>query len=239
MFRAITQADLVGLEKLSHVFIEEKRKAAALLALDHVFIRLPALKSYKLREVSQFLDQFRQYSHFLYQIISHPNPLGTDWIKQLFCIREVSDTEYGLELGSFLHSSATGDRYGPMHLQASVVALSKKEVVTALRKYLADHLRERVTEENELCYEAVVFSPCLIHTVTRQCNQSDCLQDHVNLADLDAKYYNMRIGIHLQQMCILQHMYSANPCRRPISVGNDDELVTRTRTYVQYPSSWR
>jgi hypothetical protein len=225
MFRAISQADLAGLEKLSRIFIEEERNAAALLALDHVFSRFPVLKSYKLQEMSRFLDQFRQYSRFLYQIISHPDPLSSNGIKRLFCIREISNTEYGLELGSFLHSSATGDRYGPMYLQASVVALSKKEVVTALRKYLADHLRERVTEENELCCDAVAFSPCLTYIVKEQCNRGEyCPLDHVNLVDLDAKYYNTRIGIHLQQMCILQYMYSANP-----------RLVRRI-TYVQYPA---
>lgn len=224
MFGAIAQADLAGLEKLSHMFIEGKRNAAALLALDHVFSRLPVLKSYKLQEMSRFLDQFRQYSRFLYQIISYPDPLSSDGIKRLFCIREISNTEYSLELGSFLHSAATGDRYGSMYLQASVVALSKKEVAAALRKYLADHLRERVTEENELCCEAVVFSPCLTYIVNKQCNRGDCPLDHVNLVDLDAKYYNTRIGIHLQQMCILQHMYSANP-----------RLVRRI-TYVQYPA---
>ena len=224
MFRAVAQADLAGLEKLSHVFIKEKRNAAALLALDHVFSHLPTLKSYKLQEMSHFLQQFRQYSGFLYQVISHPDPLGTDSIKQLFCIREISNTEYGLELGSFLHSSAAGDRDGPMHLQASIVALSKKEVVTALRKYLADHLRERAMEENDMCYKAVVFSPCLTYIVTQQCNRANCPRDHVSLADLDAKHYNTRIGIHLQQMCILQYVYSANP------------RLVRRKTYVQYPA---
>jgi hypothetical protein len=224
MFRAIAKADLAGLEKLSQVFVEGERNAAALLALDHVFSCLPVLKSYKLQEMSRFLDQFRQYSRLLYQIIFLPDPLSRDGIKKLFCIREISNTEYGLELGSFLHSSATRDRYGPMDLQASVVALSKKEVVTALRKYLAGHLRERVTEENELCYKTVVFSPCLTYIVNKQCNRSDCPLDHVNLVELDAKYYNTRIGIHLQQMCILQHMYSAN------------SHLVRRKTYVQYPA---
>ncbi|KAF8139769.1 hypothetical protein EV363DRAFT_1310578 [Boletus edulis] len=209
IFHAIAHADLPNLEKLSHVFIEE-RKATALLALDHFFSSLPTLKSYKLQEVSLFLEKFRKYTRLLYQIISDADPLGTDRIKQLFCIREVSDTEYGLELGSFLHSSATSDPDGPMYLQSSVVALSKRQVVTALRKYVANHLRERVNEENDLCYEAVVFSPCLTHIITKQCNRDDCPLDHVNLADLDVKYYNTRIGIHLQQMCILQCMYSAN-----------------------------
>ncbi|KAF8439470.1 hypothetical protein L210DRAFT_3480852 [Boletus edulis BED1] len=211
IFRAIAHADLPTLEKLSHVFME-KRKATALLALDHFFSSLPALKSYKLQEVSLFLEKFRKYTRLLYQIISNADPLGTDRIKQLFCIREVSDTEYGLELGSFLHSSATSDPNGPMYLQPSVVALSKRQVVTALRKYVANHLRERVNEENDLCYEAVVFSPCLTHIITKQCNRDDCPLDHVVLADLDAKYYNTRISIHLQQMCILQCMYSANQC---------------------------
>ncbi|KAG8220598.1 hypothetical protein J3R82DRAFT_2824 [Butyriboletus roseoflavus] len=211
MFHAIEQADRVSLEKLSHVFIKEEKKAAALLALDHFFSPLPVLKSHKLQEMSIFLEQFRHYSRLLYQVISHPDPLGGDSIKRLFCIREISSNEYSLEPRSFLHNSATGDRNGPMDPGSSAITLSKKQMVATLRGCLAEYLRERVTEENELCYDAVVFSPCLTNIVTQQCHRGDCPLDHVRLLDLDAKYYNTRIGIHLQQMCILQNMYSAHP----------------------------
>lgn len=211
MFRAIARADLASLEKLSRVFIKEKRNAAALLALDHVFIRLPELKSYKLQEMSLFLERFRQYSRLLYQVISHSDPLSVNSIKRLFCIREISNTEYSLEPHSFLHSSATGDRYGPMYLQPSVVILSKRDMATALQKYLAEHLRERVTKENELCCDSVIFSQCLTFIVNGQCNRMNCPQEHVKSADLDSERYNLRIGIHLQQICILQMMYTVNP----------------------------
>lgn len=211
MFRAIAGADLASLKKLSRVFIEANRNATALLALDHVFSCLPELKSYKLQEMSHFLERFRQYSRFLYQVISHPDPLGINSIKRLFCIREISNNEYGLESRSFLRRSATSNHRGPMLPQPSVITLSKRQVVTALREYLAEYLRGQITKEDNLCHNAVVFSPCLTYIVTKQCKRDDCPLDHVNLADLDAKYYNTRIAIHLQQMCILQNMYSAYP----------------------------
>lgn len=238
MFRAIAKEDRGSLEKLSRVFIEENKNAAALLALDHFFSRLPVLKSHKVQEMSLFLEQFRQYSRLLYQVISHPDPLGVDSIKRLFCIREISNTEYGMELGSFLHSSAIGDRYGPMYLQHSNVTLSKREMVTALKKYLAEHLCERVTRENELCCGAVVFSQCLTFIVNGQCNYGNCSQEHVKSADLDSKRYNIWIGIHLQQICILQLMYSVNSrldrlswyvMIRPYCVGDMLKTIQRPR----------
>ena len=211
MFHAIAQADLAGLERLANVFLEQDRKTAALLALDHFFSRLPVLRSYKLQEMSLFLDKFLKYARLLHGIISHADPLSRKSIKRLFCIIEISNTEYGIGLGSFLHRSATADRQGPMYLQPFIVVLSKREMVMALRKYLAAHLRERVTEENDLCYDAVVFTPCLTFIVNDQCNRFNCPQEHVKSTDLDAKRYNLRIGIHLQQIYILQLMYSANP----------------------------
>ena len=211
MFRAITQGDLASLEKLSHVFIEGRRNAAALLALYHFFSRLGVLKSHSLLEMSLFLNKFRKYARLVHDIVSHPDPLTVTSIKRLFCITEVSNTEYGMEPGSFLHTSATGDRDGPMYLQHSVVTLSKREIVTALKKYLAVHLCERVTEENKLCFNAVVFSQCLTFIVNGQCNRPNCTQEHVKSADMDSKRYNLRIGIHLQQIYILQLMYSVNP----------------------------
>jgi len=211
MFRAIAQADLASLEKLCCLFIEGKRNAAALLALDHFFSRPPALKSHNLLEMSQFLNKFREYARLLHDIIYHPDPLSATSIKRLFSIVEISNTEYRMELGSFLHSSATGDRHGPMYLQSSVVTLSKREMVTALKKYLAVHLCKRVTKENELCCDAMVFSQCLTFIVHGQCKRPNCPQEHTKSADLDSKRYNLRISIHLQQISILQLMYSVSP----------------------------
>ncbi|KAI9567009.1 hypothetical protein HD554DRAFT_2039900 [Boletus coccyginus] len=206
MFRAIAQGDLASLEKLSRVFIQGQRNAAALLALDRFFSCLPLLKSYTLLEMSPFLNKFRKYARLVHDIIYHPDPLSATSIKRLFCITEISNTEFGLELGSFLHSSATDDCDGPMYLQPSVITLSKREMVATLRKYLAAHLRERVIEENELCFDAVGFSQCLTFIVNGLCNRLNCPQEHVKSADLDSKRYNLRIGVHLQQICILQLM---------------------------------
>ena len=143
MFRAIVQADLAALEKLSRVFIDRKRDAAALLALDHFFSRLPTLRPHTLLEMTLFLDKFRKYARLVHDVISHPDPLSVASTKRLFCITEISSTEYGMELGSFLHSSAAGDRHSPMYLQPSIVTLSKREMVTALRNYLAARLCSR------------------------------------------------------------------------------------------------
>ena len=161
--------------------------------------------------MTSFLDKFRKYARLIYHIISDPDPLSVASIKRLFCIREISSTEYGMGLGSFLHSSATEDRHGPMYHQPSIVTLSKREMVMVLRNYLAAHLCSCVTDENDLCCDAIVFSQCLTFIVNGQCNRVNCPQEHIKSADLDSKQYNLRIGIHLQQICILQLMYSGSP----------------------------
>jgi hypothetical protein len=210
MFRAIARADLASLERLANVFLEHDRKAAALLALDHSFRRLPVLRSYKLQDMSLFLDKFLKYARLLHGIICHADPLSSKSIKRLFCITETSNTEYRIGLRSFLHRAATADRQAPMYLQRFIVALSKREMMMALRKYLTVHLREWVTEENELCCNVVVFTQCLTFIVNDQCGRSNCPQEYVKSTDLDAERYNLRIGVHIQHISILQLMYSVD-----------------------------
>ncbi|KIJ60100.1 hypothetical protein HYDPIDRAFT_32524 [Hydnomerulius pinastri MD-312] len=212
MFIAIAQADMPSLEALARTFVEKHEcNASALLALDHVFSRLPPLKSADLQEMSAFLTKFHHYTRLLYQVISHPDPVNSRAIRRLFCISEGSSHLYEMGLDSFLHSCAVGDRHGPMYLQPAAVALSRRDMTYALKKYLAMHLRERVSVENQLCCSAAVFSQCLTFTIFGYCNQGGCPQDHIALSALNAKQYNGRIGIHLQQISILQNMYSANP----------------------------
>ncbi|KAF8837940.1 hypothetical protein BDN67DRAFT_908328 [Paxillus ammoniavirescens] len=212
MFQAIARADLATLEKLAGASLEKGNNALTLLCLDHVFgRRLPPLRSAKLSEMSVFLAKFLTYARLLYQVISHPDPVSSKSIKRLFCISVVSSTECGMELGSFLYNCATGNRDNPKYPQPSRVTLSRKDAVFTLRKYLAEHLRERVTAENELCCDAVAFSQCLFFLINGYCNRVECPQDHIVLPALDSRQYNTRVSIHLQQICILQTMYSANP----------------------------
>ncbi|KIJ60090.1 hypothetical protein HYDPIDRAFT_99369 [Hydnomerulius pinastri MD-312] len=211
MFIAIAKTDMPSLEALARTFVQKHEcNASALLALDHVFSRLPPLKYANLQEMSAFLTKFHHYTRLLYQVISHPDPVNSKTIRRLFCISEGSSHLYEMGLDSFLHSCAIGDRHGPMYLQPAAVALSRRDMTYALKKYLAMHLRERVSEENRLCCSAVVFSQCLGFAVGGYCNRGGCPQDHIALSALDTKQYNGRIGIHLQQISILQNMYSAN-----------------------------
>ena len=220
MFRAISQVDSASLKRLPYVFIKGNRKAAALLVLDLFFGRLPVLRYYTVQQMSGFLAQFREYARLLHFIISHPDPLSISSIRRLFCIREVSSTEYRLDNGSFLHNSAAGARDGSMHRQSSVVvSFSKNGMISVLRKYLGERLRERITKENDSCCKALVFSQCLTFIVNDgRCNRPSCPQEHVKLADLNSERYKLRLAIHLQQIIILQMMYSVNPLLRRRSV---------------------
>ena len=152
--------------------------------------------------MSLFLSKFTEYNRLLHLIISHTDPLRIDSITRLFCIRQDSIAKYGLGIGSFLHRSATRDRNGRFsNSKKSVITLSKNEVVLVLRKYLAEYLRERVLEENEFCRKAPVFSqyPYVVNSPQGRVEPEDFRQ------------YNLRLGIHLQQINILQSMFPVHP----------------------------
>lgn len=222
MFQAIAHGDLTSLDKLAQLFIKGNRNSVALLALDHFFSCLPVLQFYNSQEMTLFLAKFLEYVRLLNFIISHPSPLSMSSIRKLFCITEVSNTGYRLDIGSFLYNSATVDRDRPLYRQISTISLSKHGMVSTLRKYLAAHLCERVSEENNLCCKSSVFSQCLTFIVYGgRCNRASCPREHAELAHLDSKRYNVRLGIHLQQITILQLMYSVNPYapyKRPVCV---------------------
>ncbi|KAI6010465.1 hypothetical protein BKA83DRAFT_4583538 [Pisolithus microcarpus] len=156
-----------------------------------------------------------------YTVASHNDPVGGRGIRKLFGIVQLSDDQYVMQPGSFIlatpstASSSDGEQTNPS-------PYSHGQITHALKERVRLHLRYQVDAETLLCHNAKVFSQCLIYIITGSCNSAKCKQQHVSLSSLDSAQYNARIGIHLQQMRILQLVYSAFPELRECNSTRDD-----------------
>ncbi|KAI6094857.1 hypothetical protein EDD16DRAFT_1502638 [Pisolithus croceorrhizus] len=200
---------------LAESFTKRDEKVPALWCLNHVFSRLPQLFSATLEDFAHFLRKFYTYSHLLYIIASHNDPVGGRGVRRLFGIIQLSDDQYEVQPGSFILATpravSTDDDE-----QKSPSPSTRGQITGALKERVRLHLRYQVNAETRLCYNAKVFSQCLLYAVNGSCNYAKCKQHHVPPSSLDPAQYNARVGIHLQQMRILQLVYSAFPEMRDI-----------------------
>ncbi|KAI6137060.1 hypothetical protein F5141DRAFT_1209364 [Pisolithus sp. B1] len=207
---AVEELDRATLEALAESFTKRDEKPAALWCLNHVFSRLPQLFSATLEDFAHFLRKFYTYSHLLYIITSHSDPVGGCGVRRLFGITQLPDDQYEVQPGSFISatpravSTDDDEKINPS-------AYTHGQITAALKERVRLHLRYQVNAETRLCNNAKVFSQCLLHAINGSCNYLGCKQQHVSLSSLDSTQYNARVGIHLQQMRILQLVYSAFP----------------------------
>ncbi|KAF9230374.1 hypothetical protein BU15DRAFT_83712 [Melanogaster broomeanus] len=191
MFQAVAEDDRDALEKLVASFLEKGDNTAALWTLDHCFSRLPRLVDVTLQELTVFLRRYYAYARLLFLAASHNDPSaiirsGSSW---------------------FLSSQHTSTLNNIPHLPP----FTRQDFTTLLKRRLHDHLYVKVNAENKQCYEAKVFSQCLSFTMNDHCNYVGCPREHVRRKFLNQAQYNSRVGVHLQQMRILQLVYSAQP----------------------------
>ncbi|KAI6020999.1 hypothetical protein BKA83DRAFT_178181 [Pisolithus microcarpus] len=234
MFQAAAaeELDRATLEALAESFNERKEKAAALWCLYHVYSRLPRLLSATLDDLSRFLEKFYIYSQLLYIVASHCDPVGECGIRRLFGITLLSDDRYAVQPGSFILTTPSAEstsndlRTNASHTHA--------RITNALKECVRSYLRYQVNTEIRLCYNPQHFSHCLSYVSSGFCNYAGCKQQHVSPSSLDTKQYNARIGIHLQQMRILQLVYSAFPDMRGWSTVKDEIADWIARLYETF-----
>ncbi|KAI6011661.1 hypothetical protein BKA83DRAFT_630943 [Pisolithus microcarpus] len=203
---------LETLEMLAGSFKERDEKAPALWCLNHVFSRLPQLLSAKLEDFAHFLRTFYTYSHLLYTIASHSDPVGVHRIRRLFGIAQLSDDQYVVQPGSFILTTPnTKSTTEGVDERTTAPSYSHGQITDALKERVRSYLRYQVKAETRLCYNSKILSQCLLYAIIGSCNYANCKQQHDPLSSLDSTQYNARIGLHLQQMRILQLVYSAFP----------------------------
>ncbi|KAI6046365.1 hypothetical protein EDC04DRAFT_2598161 [Pisolithus marmoratus] len=207
---AAKELDRITLEMLAETFIEQKENAAALWCLNHVFSSLPELLSATLDEFALFLRKFYTYSHLFYTVASHNDPVGGRGIRKLFGITQLSDDQYVIQAGSFILTTPSAVSTSDGEL-TNALSYTHGQITNALKERVRLHLRGRVDAETRLCHNSRVFSQCLLHITNSSCKNAKCEQQHVPLSSLDSAQYNARVGLHLQQMRILQLVYSAFP----------------------------
>ncbi|KAI6128736.1 hypothetical protein EDD16DRAFT_1739250 [Pisolithus croceorrhizus] len=206
---AAENLDRRTLEVLAEFFKEQNESATALWCLNHIFSPLPQIPSANLKEVTLFLRKFYIYSQLLYTIASHRDPVGMYGIRKLFGITQLSVDEYAVQPNSFiLPTPGVESPSDDVHTNRSY---THGEITCALKECVRRHLRFQVSAETRLFHNAKVFSQCLLYAVNGFCNYAKCKQRHVPLSSLDSTQYNAQVDIYLQQMRILQLVYSAFP----------------------------
>ncbi|KAF9230368.1 hypothetical protein BU15DRAFT_69253, partial [Melanogaster broomeanus] len=215
MFQAAAEDDREALEKLATSFLEKgKDKTAALWTLDHCFSRLPPLVDVTLQELTVFLRRYYAYARLLFLVSSLNDPIGNHNIRKLMGITEVSHDKFNIYPGAFLSDQPTSTIDSAVQ---TLPSFNQQALNRLLGERMREHLRVKVSEENKRCYKAKVLSQCLSFVMNDACNYGGCLQEHVPMTLLNQTQYNARIGVHLQQMCILQLLYSAQPHLRRYS----------------------
>ncbi|KAI6022543.1 hypothetical protein BKA83DRAFT_1216703 [Pisolithus microcarpus] len=214
MFQAVSaeELDRITLETLAESFIERKEKAAALWCFYHVYSRLPQLRSATLDDVARFLGKFYVYSHLLYIVASHYDPVGECDIRRLFGITLLSNDRYVVQPGSFILTTLSAE--STSNDAQTNAPYTHIRITDALKECVRFYLRARVNAEMRFCYNPRFFSHCLPYVSNGSCNYVLCAQQHISPSSMDTVQYNVQIGIHLQQMRILQLVYSAFPGMR-------------------------
>ncbi|KAF9231325.1 hypothetical protein BU15DRAFT_82546 [Melanogaster broomeanus] len=210
MFQAVAEHDRDALENLATSFLEKgDDNTATLWTLDHCFSQLPRLVDVTLQELTVFLRRYYAYARLLFLVASHNDPIGNNNIRKLVGITKVSHDKFNIYPGAFLSDQPTSTVDNAHQTPPS---FSKIALTRLLRKRMRKHLHVNVSAENKYCYKAKVFSQCLSFFMKNDaCKYDRCHQEHVPMKLLNQTQYNDRVGVHLQQMRILQLVYSAQP----------------------------
>ncbi|KAG1738625.1 uncharacterized protein EDB91DRAFT_1137833, partial [Suillus paluster] len=167
----------------------------------------------KVHEMAGFLETFHTYARLLYQISTMPDPLGRDDVLRLFSIVPLSGNEFLIPRGTFLHDSATETPWNNhlVSVHQSGYTTSRRNATQLVHPFIRTVLKDKVLAVDEMCCNAPVFLQCLPYIVSGTCRRMPCPQEHVMMLNLGRMQYNAHVAIHLQQMLILQLLYSAHP----------------------------
>ncbi|KIN93343.1 hypothetical protein M404DRAFT_515786 [Pisolithus tinctorius Marx 270] len=198
-FRAVQKSPSAEeVYRLGEEFSDRGEHTLALMAFDVFFSRMPTLSVHP-SKLDTFLKRFEKYVRLLASVISDETPFrATDpQVRKVFGIVPLSDHNYTVRGGTFLHRRFTENRYLATEIN--------------LKVHLKAHLRKKVLEEYDISYVSQAFSTQCPYFVLhrRRCQQKHCNRHHVPMMSLDAALYNMKVNVHLQQIRILDLMFSA------------------------------
>ncbi|KAI5997140.1 hypothetical protein EDD15DRAFT_2364627 [Pisolithus albus] len=186
--------------RLGEEFSDWGEDALALMAFDVCFSQLPALYSAHAAQIDNFLKRFERYVSLLVSIVSDETPLRpTDpHVRKVFGIVPSTDNHYTITEGAFLHRRFAHNR----HLSAEIDLLLNDRLKARLRQKVLD-------QDNMISVTRALSTQCpylVLHD--QRCRKRDCGHQHWKRTSLNATMYNMKINLHLQQIRILDMLFS-------------------------------
>ncbi|KNZ80017.1 TPR and ankyrin repeat-containing protein 1 [Termitomyces sp. J132] len=186
MFKAIIAYDKFNLARLAHVFLGTSNTSAATLCLYHYFRIVPRLRTMTSEDLAEILHLFLAYIRLLYELAFQLDPRVPS-VQTLFGIRYTSSVDdFFIPSGTFLYNILIIKRWGVLSEGISIVGW---ELCQTLSHALRGELQARILEQIDQCRHATQFSPCLTYNT-------------------QGKWYNTRVRLNLQQVLILQTLYS-------------------------------
>jgi len=212
MFQSILREDHKPLKELALAFHEHDHQTAALHCLDHLFLRATDICPFSVHEMTGFLETFHTYAQLLYQISTLPDPAGRRDVRSLFSIVPLPGDEFLIPIGTFLHASVETPQHNRLvSVHQSGYRASRRNITQLIQLSIRTVLKDQVSVVDEMCSNAPVFSQCLTFMVSGTCRRERCPQEHVTISKLDRVQYNAHVAIHIQQILVLQLVYSADP----------------------------
>ncbi|KAI6140809.1 hypothetical protein BKA82DRAFT_4448336 [Pisolithus tinctorius] len=189
--------------RLGEEFSDRGEEAMALMAFNVFCSQLPALHSASASEFDNFLKRFERYVRLLASVASGKIPfLATDpQVRKVFGIAPSSNQCYSITEGTFLYRKFAQNQQ-----------LSARDIKFLLKTHLKRFLREKVTEENNMSITSQAFATQCPYSVLHDrshCRVARCHQQHERRMALNAVSYNNKVNLHLQQIRILDLLFSA------------------------------
>jgi hypothetical protein len=206
MFQAIISGNSDRLQQLGLIFHKKQNKAAELLCLDHIFNTPPRIQGATIQHTISSLAMFYSYSRLLHDIANLADPCHDSLVQKLFAFQVSREDMFSIFRSASLHREVDDQQERLFHEQDGKLSVSRVDLSRVLKTYLGERLRSRITEENDICRRAKLFSPCL-NALLGTCVRTDCPRDHVDPAILNPDWYNLRVRIHLQQILVFQNSH--------------------------------
>ncbi|KAG6863622.1 hypothetical protein C0991_004590 [Blastosporella zonata] len=205
MFRSIMAHDVLNLTQLAHIFLGTSNAPAATLCLCHIFRTFPRITARSSGELADILQLFLAYTKLLYELAFQFDPHTSPSVQTLFGFHRTSFDNFFLPPDTFLFHAWNA---GAKQRSTEGIPVTGSDLHHILTQAVSNQLRERLLEQITQCRNAAQFSPCLTFVTFGYCNRGQCPQEHVSAILLTTEWYNTRVRLNLQQVLILQTLYS-------------------------------
>lgn len=210
MFEVIVSGSLIGLRDLGIAFLRHNNLAAAIMSFDHYFGLLPDLQAMDANILRTELNAFHLYVQLLYDVAFDNAPGNNLHILKLCEVQPLAENEFFIPERTILHTEiSTEFEMDSPDVSAAGITGTAVELSSAIRRSFTRRLSQRIKAENAMALRARGLFPCLLFSVFGFCRRPDCPEAHLT-EGMDATAYNLRIGLHLQQILIFQTLYASS-----------------------------